>query len=649
MDKYLKNKKVNPPKFSFGKLGRVNLRFKKDIEPNEVFLDQLAQEKEGDVKGKLELPISGLKFLILGIVFFILFLILFGKTFQFQVLESPAFLNLAKANRERIYQIRPERGIIYDRHMQQLVWNKPSYDLVCAKNDLPLDEIKKKEVIEEVARIFQEDPQVIFKKIDEDEFSEVLISENIPHQVLVILETKIGELSGFRIEKNTVRDYLDPSLSHLIGYLRKISKEDLRINSDYTILDYIGKTGLEESYEKTLRGEPGEIQVEKDSMGKERAENLISEPEVGKGLILSLDFELQKKIVEELKKSMKKVGANRAAAVAMDPNSGGVLAMVSFPDFDNNLFSQGISQKEWEELKSAQDHPFFNRAISGIGYPTGSVIKPLIGLGALEEGIIDSYTKIYCPAQICVWNPYKKENECYKDWTFPQAHGEADIKRAIAESVNTFFYQIGGGYKDFKGLGPEKIIKYLKLFNWDAETGIDLPGEGKGILPEITEDWHLGDTYHLSIGQGPFTATPVEVCVGFSAIANGGKLLHPYLVEKIVNNSTGLPQVAKEIEPRVIKENFVDSQNIEVVRKGMRQAVTSGSAVLLNDLPVAVAAKTGTAQSSKEGYYHHWITVFAPYENPQIVLTIVIEDIKGIQSATLPVAKEVLKWYFTKP
>jgi len=521
--------------------------------------------------------------------------------------------------------------------------------LVFRKKHSSFEENKKKEVIEKVAKIFQEDPQVIFKKIDEDEFSEVLISENIPHQVLVILETKIGELSGFRIEKNTVRDYLDPSLSHLIGYLRKISKEDLRINSDYTILDYIGKTGLEESYEKTLRGEPGEIQVEKDSMGKERAENLISEPEVGKGLILSLDFELQKKIVEELKKSMKKVGANRAAAVAMDPNSGGVLAMVSLPDFDNNLFSQGISQKEWEELKSAQDHPFFNRAISGIGYPTGSVIKPLIGLGALEEGIIDSYTKIYCPAQICVWNPYKKENECYKDWTFPQAHGEADIKRAIAESVNTFFYQIGGGYKDFKGLGPEKIIKYLKLFNWDAETGIDLPGEGKGILPEITEDWHLGDTYHLSIGQGPFTATPVEVCVGFSAIANGGKLLHPYLVEKIVNNSTGLPQVAKEIEPRVIKENFVDSQNIEVVRKGMRQAVTSGSAVLLNDLPVAVAAKTGTAQSSKEGYYHHWITVFAPYENPQIVLTIVIEDIKGIQSATLPVAKEVLKWYFTKP
>jgi penicillin-binding protein 2 len=192
---------------------------------------------------------------------------------------------------------------------------------------------------------------------------------------------------------------------------------------------------------------------------------------------------------------------------------------------------------------------------------------------------------------------------------------------------------IGGGYEDFTGLGAEKIIEYFSLFGMGEKTGIDLPNEGKGVLPEIGQDWRLGHTYHLSIGQGAFTATPIEVASAISSIANGGKLMKPSLVQK---------------DPELLKEDFIDQTVINTVREGMRQTVSSGSALSLNALPVEAAAKTGTAQSSKEGLYHHWISVFAPYENPEISLTMVIEDVEGIQSATLPASREILEWYFSR-
>jgi penicillin-binding protein 2 len=351
---------------------------------------------------------------------------------------------------------------------------------------------------------------------------------------------------------------------------------------------------------------------------------------------------LQKKIKSELEKSILNVGANAGIAVALNPKTGGVLSMVSLPDFNNNLFSQEISSEDWEEVSENSQRPLFNRVISGYGYPTGSVIKPLIGVAALEEDIINKNTTIYCPEEICVWNKYLKKDECFKDWTF---HGSSDLKRAIAESVNTFFYIIGGGHEDFEGLGAEKIIKYLKLFNWGNKTGIDLPQEGKGILPEIDNSWRLGDTYHLSIGQGPFTATPIEVASAFGAIANGGKLISPRIVNKIIDSSND-KEVLETIGSELIRENFLEKENVDFIKEGMRQTVTNGSAVTLNNLPVTSAAKTGTAESSKENHYHHWVVVFAPYEDPEIVLVIMVEDIKGIKSATLPVAKEVLDWYF---
>ncbi|MDD5638480.1 MAG: penicillin-binding transpeptidase domain-containing protein, partial [Candidatus Pacebacteria bacterium] len=299
-----------------------------------------------------------------------------------------------------------------------------------------------------------------------------------------------------------------------------------------------------------------------------------------------------------------------------------------------------------------KDNPLFNRAVSA-QYPTGSIIKPLISSAALEEKIISPEKKINCQGKITILNPYNPEKETIKkDWT---THGLTDMRKAIAESCNVYFYTIGGGYKDQIGLGPTKIKKYLELFGWGNKTGIDIFSESKGFIPTPQwkkefkgENWYNGDTYNLSIGQGDILITPLQVALSYSAIANNGILFKPLIVKEIIDENKNIIQ---ENKPQIIRENFTDKENLKVVREGMRMTVTAKNAPLasapsLNDLPVKVAAKTGTAETGKNNYLHKWITVFAPYDNPEIVLTIVIEDIPDTQPTTIPIAKEVLNWYF---
>lgn len=578
-------------KFPFAKF-KID-RFDKEIEPQEVLLDSFAQKREietGVSEKKLEIPISPriLRAVWAGIL--ILFLIFFGRTFQLQVMEGKNLSVLSEKNKFVVKAIKAERGVIYDRNFKQLVFNKPSFNLVCS--------------------------------------GEISI-KNIDHQTLLKVETSRDDYPSCKIEKNTVRDYFSgPLFSHLIGYLRQTGQS----------------SGLEQYYGEVLEPQAGKLQIRRDAKGNLISEEIVSMPESGNNLVLWLDSELQEKIAFSLESAIERIGAGGGAAIAMDPKTGGILALVSLPSFDNNLFSQGFSQKQWEKLINDSKKPLFNRAISGIGYPAGSTIKPIIGLAALEEGIIKPETKIDSPLEICVSNPwYPDREDCYADWTY---HGISDLRRAIAESVNTFFYKVGGGYKDFKGLGAKKIKEWLEVFNWGSITGIDLPGEGEGILPDLTKDWRLGDTYHFSIGQGPFSIPPLQEIVAYVALANGGKIFQPQIVHKIIDQER---RTVKEIQPVVLKEIPASKSNLEVVRQGMRQAVTTPESPshILSDLPLAVSAKTGTAQTDKEDVFHNWVTVFAPYDDPQIVLTIVIEDVKGFQAAVLPVAREVLGWYFS--
>lgn len=652
--------------FNFSK--KFRSRGAPDIEPHEILLDKLAKKKEiefGISEKKFEVPI--LQRIIWG--FFIssisIFFLFFLRMFQLQVIEGKDFLRQAEENKFIVSKIQAERGVIYDRDLNQLVFNRPTFDLICQKNDLPESEEEKRKILNEISQILKINLKDIEKKILESEGLTILISQNLDYQTLIILETKINELPGFQIVQNSIREYVDgENFSHLIGYTGKIKKEELGAEPEfYSILDYVGREGLEKIYEEILRKNPGQIRIEKDAKGNIISKEIVSLPKSGNSLVLWIDSGLEKKIEEELKKKLSEIGAKKAAAIALDPKTGGVLSLVSLPPFDNNIFSKG-DPKAIQELLNDPDESLFDRAISG-QYPVGSTIKPFIASAALEEKIISPQKKINCQGLIEVQNVYNPEIVYkYHDW---RVHGLTDLRKAIAESCNVYFYTVGGGYGEQEGLGPTRIKKYLELFGWGKKTNIDLPAEADGLIPdplwkksyfEKKEDqvWRDGDTYNLSIGQGYITATPIQVATAFSAIANGGKLFQPQLIQKIVDAQKN---VIEEIQPKILRNNFIDPENLQIVREGMRQAVTGenspfASAVILNSLPVKVAAKTGTAEVTKKGekFYNTWITVFAPYEDPKIVLTLMIEDVREKELeqrlTVLPVAKEVLEWYFSR-
>jgi penicillin-binding protein 2 len=625
------------------------LKYNFEIEPEEVLLDKLAKKKEeemGIFEKKFEVPIFKTTIFRFFLFLILLLLFLYLRTFQLQIIQAKDFQTKSEKNKFLISKIRAERGVIYDQNFKQLVFNKPTFDLILKKSELPKDEKEKEKILKEAASILKVDFEKIKEKINSQD-EEIKIAENLDHKALIVLETKIDELSGFEIEKKIQREYLDgETISHLIGYSGKTNLE--------------GKEGIEKSYDQVLRESPGKILIERDAKGRVLSQKIVELPKPGKSLVLWLDFDLQKKIKEEMEKKIKEVGAKGGAAVAIDPKTGGVLALVSLPSFDNNLFSKGISQKDWEKLQKDPRNPLLNRATSG-QYLFGSTVKPFIALAALQEKIISPNKKIDCQGKIEIPHRYNPEIIYeFKDWT---VHGLTDIRKAIAESCNVFFYTIGGGYKDQEGLGPSKIKKYLETFGFgkSVDSDFSIPSFATGLIgdPEwkkekFGESWWDGDTYNMSIGQGYILTTPLQVARAYAAIANGGKLLKPRFVKEIVDEEKN---VVETIQPEVEKEIQADPKNLQIVKEGMRWAVTGqnsphASAVALSDLPVAAAAKTGTAQVSRKDCkdcYTIWISVFAPYEDPKIVLTIMLEDVKGrLSQVVVPVAKEVLNWYFSR-
>ena len=595
--------------------GKIRLSFREDVEPHEILLDSLAKKREeefGFSEKKIEVPI--LRKIIQGIFIFCLLIISFLllKTFQLQVVQGEEFIKLAEKNKFIVHQIQAERGVIYDRNMEQLVFNRSTFDFVCPDEKI----------------------------------------ENLSHEQLVFLEARADQFPDCQIITNTVREYKDSQVfAHVLGYMGKITEEEFKQNQGiYLINDYLGRTGLENYYEQDLRKNPGQVKIERDALGNLFSEQVVSLPESGNSLVLWLDADLQRKAYQELEKKYKEFNAKGGAVVALDPNTGGVLSLVSLPSFDNNLFQKGSDLELLQNLLTdpKKTYPLFNRAISG-RYLTGSTIKPLTAVAALEEKIISPEKQIYGSAYLEIPHRYDPSiSYRFRDWT---VHGWVDMRKAIAQSCNIYFYTIGGGYQDQKGLGPTRIKEYLELFGWAEKTGIDLSNEINGFIPDVEwkrnvlkEGWWDGDTYHLSIGQGYIQITPLEIAYSYLALANQGKLYQPKVVKEIIN--------VKEIESEIVRQNFVDSKNLEIVRQGMRQAVTGvnspqASALILNSLPVSAAAKTGTAELGNDRY-HNWVTVFAPYDNPEIVLTVMLEDVKGLQAAALPIAKEILEWYFSK-
>ncbi len=598
------------------------------------------------------------------IVIFLIFIFLTSGLYFLQIKNGKYNLSLAEGNRIRTTIIRAERGIIYDRNKKQLTKNIPNFEISIVPADLSEDENERKNFYINLSLVLKDDHQEVKKIIEEkgyDCYESVIVKKDVDRDTKMMFELNHSKFYQAHLSENPIREYNEKNIfSHVIGYISRIDEKELedKQNSpetkdiNYALNDYTGKTGLENFYESALHGRNGRERVEVDANGKVIKVLASEQPQPGESLVLALDSDLQKEVTKYLEEGIKNVKSTSGTVVALNPQTGEVLSMVSLPDFDNNLFAKGISPEDYQNLNSDLKKPLFNRAISGT-YPCGSTIKPVVSSAGLQEGIISNGTYVHCSGVLEVPNQYNPDI-VYK---FPcwklSGHGSVSVIDAIAHSCDIFFYTIGGGFEVKSGLGLEKIIHYMGLFGLGDKTGIDLPSEEQGLIPSEEwkieakgETWYTGDTYHLSIGQGDLLTTPLQVANFTAVIANGGKLLKPQVVRQTIDING---QVTRDFIPEVIQENFISENNIEIVRKGMREVVTSGTARGLNSLPFDVAGKTGTAEY---GFYaekeHAWFTAFAPYDNPEICLVVLIEGGGEGNEAAVPVASKILQYYFTR-
>ena len=433
--------------------------------------------------------------------------------------------------------------------------------------------------------------------------------------------------------------------SAVIGYTGKVNQQDL-LDRYYELNDRRGRIGIEESYEKYLRGEHGQVFFDRSAN-----KYSVKQPGSGSSLILNIDAGVQEHLYDALSGALRSAGIRAGAAVAQNPKTGEILGLVSFPSFDNNQLTGELSEEVYKKYFQGSDKPTFNRAVSGRYHP-GSTIKPLLALAGLKEGVINSQTTITdLTGFITIKNIYNPEIVyTYRDW---KVQGTVNLKKALAQSSDIYFYSVGGGYEKIKGLGFSILEKYFRIFRIDKILGIDLPGEASGFVPseewkieKFGQSWFTGDTYNVSIGQGDLLTTPLWLSSYVSAIANGGTFYRPFVVKKIMDQDK---RVTEEFQSEQLGRLPFDETSFSLVREGMQEAVVSGTAKLLSTLPVEVAAKTGTAEVGIKGSgFNSLFIAYAPYENPEIAISIAIEDIGKTQGLAILTARDFLAWYFQR-
>ncbi|MGE5602687.1 MAG: penicillin-binding protein 2, partial [Nitrososphaerales archaeon] len=493
---------------------------------------------------------------------------------------------------------------------------------------------------------------------------------------------------GVQLVLEPIRDYPSGNLtSHVVGYMGHIPESQLPAYEErgYQQNDQVGLTALELSFENEMRGTPSQQTIEVDVNG--RKVRTVGEPKAavpGYNLVLSLDLHLQDVATKALQAAFDKSSgftkANQGTVIALDPRTGKVLALVSLPSYDNNLFAKGITGAAYKALLDDPLLPMYNQAIAGM-YPPGSTFKIIMASGGLQEGVINANTKlgdgfdgsndgiIWVPNDFAPWD--RSLAQPFYSWThkYGYGHGLNNVRHALSVSDDIFFYELGGGYRDiFTGLGSKRIGEYAKAFGLGAPSAIELLGEANGLVPtskwkrlNYAESWLTGDTYNMSIGQGYVLATPLQMANATAAIANRGTLYQPQLVDHLTDD-TG--EVVRPFEPKVLRTVPVDPKNLDVVREGMYGAINFpyGTATRVKVPGVLLAGKTGTAEYfrdwNKDGKpdrddhdnlpTHAWFTAFGPYVDPEIVVTVFIANGGEGSMVAAPVANEVLLAYFAE-
>lgn len=566
--------------------------------------------------------------------------LLVGRSFWMQIVVPGIYHERAEQNRLRREVIPARRGIVRDRQGKILAENVPAFDLRVIPWLMPRDPEERDGLLGQVGRLvgMSLDEMSAAMASSSDPAESLTLKRDIPYDQALAVEIAVGENPALHIATGDKRHYPESptleTLSHILGYVGSISPAELEQQKPdgYRQTDVIGKTGVEHTYESLLRGQVGEKVYEVDAQNVVTA--LVSEraPTDGSDLTLTLNLQLQQAVERALREGMARAKVKRASAIVMDPRDGSLLAIASLPAYDDNLFSGTVSSTYYAGLMKDEERPLLPRAWAGV-YPSGSTVKPVVATAGLMEKVISANTTVNSVGGIRIGQTF------FPDWK-AGGHGVTNVRRAIAWSVNSFFYIIGGGYESFVGLGVDRLTKWLRIFGLGSDTGVDLPGENSGFVPskewkEKTkgERWFVGDTYNLSIGQGDLLVTPLQVAAFTAAVANGGYKITPH--------------VGDVSSTRAVRgERLADELAIDTVRLGMRDTVVSGSGQALKSLPFAVAGKTGTAQWRRDRLNHAWFTCFAPFDNPQVVVTVLLEEGDEGSRTALPVAQEILQaWY----
>lgn len=567
---------------------------------------------------------------IFGLFFFcfLLLSILATRLWYLQIYKYDYYKQRSEDNRLRIIPITPNRGLIFDRNGKVLVDNRTSYSVLIYPVKITPELESKVKLLSKKLEI---DPNKVISKLK-------YAGPNSPYPIDIkpdvdqdtisyLLENRLS-LPALTIEPSISRVHPEKNLaSHILGYTGEITYEELKElkDKDYKVGNNIGKFGIERSYEDKLRGVEGGQFIEVDAIGRKMRTLKVEAPVQGNNLHLSLDIGLQKRVEELLE-------GKKSAAVVMDVNTGEILAMASKPDYDPNIFYSRITPKQWKEVQKL-DHPFLNRAISA--YPPGSIFKLITSAAPLQMGILSPYRQFYSKGYFNIGG-YR-----FGDWN-PAGFGWVTIDKALAYSIDTVYYELS------LEMGIDKMKYYANQFGIGIKTGIDLPGEFKGIMPNNAwkkkywkMPWFPGDSANTSIGQGFVHVSPLQAAVMTAATSNGGKVVKPHLLNAINSDKS-------DIKTQVLRRVPISIANLDVVRKGMRSAVTYGTASALRYLPIETAAKTGSAEDPPNKKTHGWVASFAPYKNPKYTVVVFLQNGGHGGDVAAPIARDIYTYMYEK-
>jgi penicillin-binding protein 2 len=600
------------------------------------------------------------KLFLFRLLVFVVFGVLTLQLMRMQVFEGEAYEQRAQNNHLRYTQTTPSRGLIFDRNGTPLVENVPQFVAAVVPADLPED--REVEILAQLQSLLKVPASEMAAKIDpkrdsKDPFTPVVVKKDLTTDEAYALRSLESQLPGAEVIVQPVRQYLfGPLVSLLLGYVGQITGDqynDLK-SQGYQMNDHIGQMGVETTYESTLRGVEGHKDVEVDAAGREIQTVSEEDATPGSGLGLTVDLELQKQITEYLQNAMG--NSKNGCAIVMDVHTGDILAMVSLPTYDDNVFAN-ITDEQYAALDTDPSKPMVNHCISET-YPPGSTFKQVTGTGALQEGVATASTTITSTGSLTIRSDYDP-NVVYvfPDWA---ALGTMNFYQGVAQSSDVYFYELAGGYYEngvevFHGMGADALASYARQYGLGSFTGIDLPGEAAGTIPdpawkeqEIGEPWTIGDTYNFAIGQGFVATTPLQMIGVTAAVANGGNVMVPRVVREILDPDG---KSLLDILPKVARKLTITDDNLATFREGMKEAVEAGgTATSAGASCVQVAGKTGTAEfgpdlGNRTYASHAWFTGFAPANDPQIAVVVFLEQGNGAKNAA-PVGGEIFNYFF---